>query len=212
MQKGYTPLSLSLISGGTHIRQLEPCCWKRTSSIAQRSTVLSLARRRVFFKLLLQEGVGTGNKRTRLSQAETKLSKQPLTLSHAQIDLPLLSNKSSQGFAVPEVRRKAEIFRRFSQRRSNLRQMLLSQSLRSSRSVSFDQSGEAFLIIAPHPICHSAMGVSKKSGYLTTAHALCHKQDTVQSMIIPRFLRPTNLLLQARDCHCRIGNGQCFHA
>jgi hypothetical protein len=31
-------------------------------------------------------------------------------------------------------------------------------------------------------------------------------------MIISRFLRPTNLLLQARDCHCRIGNGQCFHA
>jgi len=202
----------SLISGGTHIRHREPCCWKRTSSIAQRSTALSLARRRVFFKLLLLEGVGAGNKRTRLAQAEAKLSKQPLTLSHAQINLPLLSNKSSQGFAIPEVRRKAEIFRRLPQRRGNLRQMFLGQSLRSSRAVPFDQSGKAFLIIAPHPICHGTMGVSKKSGNLTAAHALSHKQDTVQSMIIPRFLRPTNLLLQARDCHRRIGNGQCFHA
>jgi hypothetical protein len=73
-----------------------------------------------------------------------------------------------------------EIFRRLPQRRGNLRQMFLGQSLRSSRAVSFDQSGQAFLIIAPHPICHGAMGVSKKSGYLTAAHALCHKQDTVQ--------------------------------
>jgi hypothetical protein len=51
------------------------------------------------------------------------------------------------------------------------------------------------------------MGVSEKSGYLSAAHALCHKEDTVQPMVISRFLRPTNLLLQGRNCHGRIGNG-----
>src|SRR5271157_1551943 len=151
---GWWSTTGSLSSGGTHIRHLEPCCWKRASSRAQRSTALSFARRRVFFKLLLLERVGAGNKRTRLAQAEAKLSKQPLTLSHTQVNLPLLANKSRKGFAVPKVRREAENFGRLSQRLRNVRQMLLSQSLRSSRSVSFDQSGEAFLIIAPHPIGH----------------------------------------------------------
>ena len=202
----------SLISGGTHMRQREPCCWKRTSSIAQRSMALSLASRRVFFKRLLLSRVGAGNQRTWLAQAEAKLSKQSLALSYAQINLPLLGDKSSQGFAVPKVRRKAEIFRRFSQRHGNLCQLFLGESLRSSRSVCLDQSGQALLFIAPHPICHSAMGVSQKSGYLPAAHALGHKEDTVQPMVISRFLRPTNLLLQGRNCHDRIGNGQRFHA
>src|SRR6266478_7427231 len=31
----------SLVSGGIHIWQREPCCWKCTSSVAQRSTVSS---------------------------------------------------------------------------------------------------------------------------------------------------------------------------
>ncbi len=202
----------SLVSGGTHIRHLEPCCWKRASSRAHRSTASSLASRRVFFRLLLLEGVGPGDKGARLAQAEAKLSKQPLTLSHAQINLPLLSNKSRQGFAVPQVRGKAEIFRRLPQCRGNLRQLFLGQSLRSSRAVSFNQSGKAFLIIASHPICHGAMSVAKKCGYLTAAYALGHQKDAVQSMIIARFLRPTNFLLQGRNCHGRIGNGQCFHA
>ena len=202
----------SLISGGTHMRQREPCCWKRTSSMAQRSTALSLASRRVFFKCLLLSRVGTCNQRTRLAQAEAKLSKQSLALSHAQINLPLLGDKSSQGFTVPKVRRKAEVFRRLSQRRGNLCQLFLGESLRSSRAVGIDQSGQAFLFIAPHPICHSAMGVSKKSGHLTATHALCHKEDSVQPMVISRFLRPTNFLLQGRNYHCRIGNGQRFHA
>jgi hypothetical protein len=202
----------SLISGGIHMRQQEPCCWKRTSSMAQRSMALSLARRRVFFKLLFLSRIGTCNQRTRLAQAEAKLSKQSLALSHAQIDLPLPGDKSRQSFAVPKVRRKAEVFRRLSQCRGNLCQLSLGESLRSSRAVAIDQSGQAFLFIALHPICHSTMSVSKKSGHLTAAHALCHKEDTVQPMIISRFLRPTNLLLQGRNCQCRIGNGQRFHA
>lgn len=39
----------SFVSGGTHMRQLEPYCWKWTSSSAHKSTVSSVIRARSFF-------------------------------------------------------------------------------------------------------------------------------------------------------------------
>src|SRR5664279_3607711 len=91
------------MSGGIHIRQREPCCWKWTSSIAHRSTSGSTARIRSFFMRLLPLGVGVGQLWTRLAQAEPQLPEQALALADSQVDGERLLHPGRQRLAVPEV-------------------------------------------------------------------------------------------------------------
>src|SRR5512134_2337517 len=76
----------SFSSGGTHMRQRVPCCWKWHSSELHRSTLGSTARRRSFFKGSLGCRVGLGDHRTRFAQPKAHLSEQTLTLAHAQLN------------------------------------------------------------------------------------------------------------------------------
>jgi hypothetical protein len=65
----------SFSSGGTHMRQRVPCCWKWHSSELHRSTLGSAARRRSFFKGSLRCRIGLGYDRTWLTQAKVHLPK-----------------------------------------------------------------------------------------------------------------------------------------
>src|ERR1700674_920014 len=65
----------SLISGATHIRQREPCCWKWHSSKLHSSRSFLLAQRRSFFYRRNPDGVGLSHLGSRFAQAEAGLSR-----------------------------------------------------------------------------------------------------------------------------------------
>src|ERR1019366_6083932 len=93
----------SRISGGTHMRHRLPCCWKWTSSSAQRSTLWSTASRWGFFYSRLQERVGLGDLRARFAEPETQLAKEPLALARLQSHPELLLQKSRQQGPIPQM-------------------------------------------------------------------------------------------------------------
>src|ERR1700747_209904 len=48
------------------------------------------------------------------------------------------------------------------------------------------------------PILHRAWRISQESRHFRAGHALCHQQDAVQAVIVTRFLRALDFLLQAK--------------
>src|SRR3970282_1969795 len=75
----------SLISGGTHMRQRVPCCWKWHSSKLHRSILGLRASRRSFFYGALAHGVCLRDLGPGLSEAKSQLPKQALTLSDFEL-------------------------------------------------------------------------------------------------------------------------------
>jgi len=75
----------STSSGGTHIVQREPCCWKWHSSSNHRSTSSLLARRLSFFIISLRMRIGFGNEGARLAPAESQLVEHALALTYLEL-------------------------------------------------------------------------------------------------------------------------------
>ena len=74
----------SLISGGTHIRQRVPCCWKWHSSTLQSATPRRRARRCSVFTRRDLDRVGLGDLGAGLAQPESHMTKDSLALAHPQ--------------------------------------------------------------------------------------------------------------------------------
>lgn len=80
----------SFSSGGTHIVQREPCCWKWHSSRLQISFVGDFANFRSFFKSPLCCWISLSNHRSWFPSAKTKLMKNPLALTNSNFDTILV--------------------------------------------------------------------------------------------------------------------------
>src|SRR5579859_2031953 len=76
----------SWISGATHMRQRDPCCWKWHSSRLHSSMSSRLASRCSFFYRRNAHRIRLRNLRARLAQPKTHLSEQSLALPNAQLD------------------------------------------------------------------------------------------------------------------------------
>src|SRR5512145_3517082 len=107
----------SLTSGGIHIRHRDPCCWKWTSSMAQRSTLSSRTSARSFFVRQLKVGIRVGQLGSRLAQAETEATEQALALPCSDGHAELLLQEGRQRFPIPERCREAILGGASSQRR-----------------------------------------------------------------------------------------------
>jgi len=97
------------VSGGTHLRQREPCCWKWTSSRAHRSIPGSAARRRSFLCAACNSGSAWATCGRGLRKRNPNCRKKALTLAYFQVDAELTFQECGQGRAVPQVCRKTEI-------------------------------------------------------------------------------------------------------
>src|SRR3970282_2279405 len=98
----------SLISGGTHMRQRVPCCWKWHSSKLHRSILGLRASRRSFFYRALAHGVCLRNLGTGLSEPKSQLPKQALTLPDLEPHAVVLLQMVREELAVPERLRVTE--------------------------------------------------------------------------------------------------------
>lgn len=161
---------------------------------------------------LLQLRIRVGNQGTRFAQAEAELAEHPLALAHAQPN-PMASCKPDlQRLPVSQGPAQARLGRCLPQYRLNLLPLRHTQSFGSPGSRPFHQPGKTALFKMPHPILNRARGITQQSTNFRAGHPLSHPQHPVKAVIVSRFLRPANLILQSQNHGIGIGNAKWFHA
>ena len=185
----------SLTSGAIHIRHRVPCCWKWHSSKLHSSRSPRFARRRSFFKGFHQNLVRLSHLRARLAQTKTHLPENALTLAHSKNHLIALLKVRGQQFAIPQVANMAEIGGATPQVAFQRGPLLGIQTGRPSWAFTVSHAIESVFLEAFDPALHRAPVFAKEIGNLLTALTTRHKQQAVQSMVIPGLIGSRNLLL-----------------
>ncbi len=178
------------------MRQRDPCNWKCTSSMAQRSIISSRARLCSFFIFLLRHRICIGNLGPRHAQAKSKLSEEALALADSQSNVPLLSDKLREGLSIPKIGAKSPVHWATSKSTADLFQLFGAESLWPASSVPLSQAGKTFFLEAAHPISNSSRGVPKEPCNFAAAQALCHKKKSVQPMIVTSLFRAADFILE----------------
>src|SRR5579872_1087483 len=180
--------------------------------MAQRSTVGSRLNAWSFFMRLLPLQIGVCNQRARFAQPEPPLPEQTLTLAHPQLDLEALLDPGTQGLSVPQRAGQAQVARGLAQGSVHLPQLRLAQPPGTPRALPLGQTGQTLVLKTPHPVLHGAWGVAEQAADLGTGYSLGHQQHPMEPVIIARFFRTANLVLQSQN-HCfGISNLQWSHA
>src|SRR3990172_4193533 len=201
----------STSSGGTHMVQLDPCCWKWHSSPNQRSRSSLRARRRGFFRCPLLFGIGLGDQGPGLAPPEAELTEQALTLPDPQAKAVRLAQMVAEELAIPEVLAVPQVAGPAPKVPRDASSRGRVHPGRTPPPRSFLQAGEAALLETAHPVLDAARAVSQDPGRFMATEPPRHQQHAVQAVVIAGFLRPHNLLLQRDPHQVRIGNFQSAH-
>ena len=78
-------------------------------------------------------------------------------------------------------------------------ELLLAQSPGPPGSFAFQQPSQAHLLELVHPVLHRPGCITQQLACLRTCHALRYQQYAVQSMVIARFFRAADLILQSEN-------------
>jgi len=156
----------SLISGGTHIRQRVPCCWKWHSSKPHKSTSLRLASCRSFFESRDLYRVGLRYLESGLPQSESHLTEDALALAYTQAQPIVQPQVLREELAVPQMGSMTEFRGVASQVAPQSRPLPSVQRGRPSRSLGLAQTFQAMRLETPHPALHRAAIFTEQFGYL----------------------------------------------
>ena len=148
---------------------------------------------------LLQFGIGMGNQWTGFAQSEASLPEQALALADLQTNLEALLKPSAQGLPIPQRARQTEVARGPAQGPVDLQELRFAQTSRASRTLALGQSRETLGFKTPHPILDGARSVTQQVPHFRTGRSLGHQQDTMETVIIARFFRTANLVLQSEN-------------
>ena len=161
--------------------------------------------------LLLDRGTRPRNQGSRLAEAKVELTEQTLALTHPEWDAVLSFDQRRQGLAVPEIDIHARVGWLLSQNALHFLNLLFRQARRATGALSFVQARQSPLLKAMNPIFDGPRRVTKEATNLWTGHSLRDQQDAMQPMVITRFFRSLNLLLQSSDHRGSLGYGQWSH-
>ncbi len=161
---------------------------------------------------LLPFQIRMGNQRAGLAQPKAPLPKQTLALAHPQMNLEALLDPGTQGFPVPPRAGQAQVARTLAQGPLYLPQLRPAQTPRTPRALALAQSGQTLGLKAADPVLHGARRVSEQAADLRTGRALGNQQHPVEPVIVPRFFRTANLVLQSQNYGLGISDLQWSHA
>ena len=167
----------STSSGGTHMVQREPCCWKWHSSSNHSSTSSRAANRRSFFICPLGLRISAGDERSRLAPPKAERVEEPLALAHAELDAKLLLQVMAEHLAVPEVLGVAQLPRRTAQVLAHLLASRFGERRRPPRSRSLLQAGKTAALEALHPGVDGARALVQQVRRLVTKKSGTDQQD-----------------------------------
>jgi hypothetical protein len=109
----------------------------------------------------------------------------------------LLDNKLGESLSIPKIGKEPAICGTLYESKANhLIQLLFAEPSRPSRPFSFSKTGKTFLFEPTHPIRNGSRGVSKEFCYFSATQSLSHKENSVQSVIVARFIRAPDFVLQ----------------
>jgi len=160
---------------------------------------------------LLSFRVGMGNLGSRFAQPKAALPEQALTLTHRQADLEVLGDPGAQRFPIPQGSRQTDVARCPAQNLVHFLQLCFAQTSRTSGALPFAQPGQPLSLEASNPVFHRARGISQQLADAGTGHPLGYQQHSMEAVIVTRFFRTANLVLQSQN-HCLgISNLQWSH-
>jgi len=160
----------------------------------------------------LQLGIGLRQRRSRFTQAEAELTEHTLTLANPYGDAVFLLNPSAQCFSIPDVSAQARLSRRAAQNSIHRFHLFFRQASGSSRSFSLQQSRQTVAFKTADPILHRPWRIPEQARHLRAGHALCDQKQPMKTMIISRFFRAANLVLESEYDRGRVGNLEWFHS
>ena len=142
-----------------------------------------------------------GDQRAWLAQAKPQLAKKPLALPHPQRNFITLFDEGCQDLPVPQASLQAKVLWTLSQRLLDFAQLALVEPPGATRPLPVDKAGQPLLLETMNPVRNRPRRVSQQQSHLTTTHSLSHQQHPMEAMVVARFHRPANLILQAEN-HC----------
>ena len=160
----------------------------------------------------LQCGIGLGQRGSWLAQPEAELTEHPLALANTDGNAIPLLNPGTECFSVPEVPAQTNLPRRVTQDSIHPLQLFFRQASRPPRSFPFQQSRQTVALKTPHPILHRPWCIAQKMGHLWTSHTLGYQKHSMETMIVARFFRAADLILQSENNGGRVGNDKWFHS
>ena len=173
----------------------EPCCWKWHSSRNQRSMSSFLARRRSFFICRLRAGIGMRDDTTRLAAPESELSKKPLALPDSEMDSFFLPKMMAEEFSIPDVLVIAKSTRRTTQVFSKRFERRVIEDARTPGAQALLKSCEPALLEAANPVLDRARTVPQHLTDFVAVESVTDEQNAVETVVVARFFRPHDLLL-----------------
>ena len=160
----------------------------------------------------LHDGIGLGQRGSRLAQPEAELTEHTLALANPDGNAIPLLNPGTEGLSVPEIPAQTNLPRRVSQDSIHSRQLFFRQTSGPSRSFSLQQSRQTVSFKTPHPILHRPWRIAQKMGHFRTGHTLGYQKHSMETMIVAGFFRAANLILQSENDRGRVCNGKWFHS
>ena len=145
-------------------------------------------------------------------QPQLRPAQEPLTLAEPEADVVMLAEMLGEQGAVPGVLIVAQRARGSPQFLRDFLPIHRGQPARTAGAGAFPQRAAAAGGKTMHPPLDRGRMLAQPRGHRRTRVALAYQQHPVQPMIIPRFHRAADLLLQGDPRRLRIGDSQCFHA
>ena len=161
---------------------------------------------------LLAFGVCLCDRGSRLAQTKSQLPEQSLALPHTQLDPVLALDPCRQRLSIPQIPAQASLARHAAQNGVDLLELLMAQPPGPPRSLALQQSGQSHLLELMDPILYRSRGVPQQFRRLRAGHALRYKQHTVEPVIIARFFRASDLILQSEHDGCGVRDAEWSHS
>jgi hypothetical protein len=155
--------------------------------------------------------VGFGDEWAGLAAAESHLPENPLTLAHAQVDRTRFLQVVGQQLTVPEVLAITILPGRLTQCLFQPRPLRGANARRSTWALPVEQSPKPIPIEPMHPPLDGHRVFAKVLGHVVTTQSVADQENPMQTVIIARFLRALNFLLQGYLHDFVIVNSQLAH-
>ena len=157
-------------------------------------------------------GIGLGQSGSWLAQSKAELTEHTLALANPDDDAIPLLNPGTECFSIPQVPAQTNLPRRMTQDPIHPFPLFFRQASGPPRSFALQQSRQTVSFKTTHPILHRTWSITQEMGHLRTGHTLGDQKHSMETMIVARFFRAADLILQSENDGGRVGNGKWFHS
>jgi hypothetical protein len=138
--------------------------------------------------------------------------KQPLALTLAYLHTVALVQMMTEKFAFPKALGVPKIKRRLAKINANRFGYTLIYNCRTARARCILKPSKTALLKTSNPILDAATALTEKFRDCRAAQSTADQENPMQAMIVSRFLRSLNFVLDCESDDVRISNLQLAHS